>query len=209
MINELTLIVFIISFLVSHILLLTILQGSAFSPSRRKLWYLLMENWTDIRINEGSTVATIQTLRNLLMANSVFISSQLVLLGIFIGIYPTRFGEGIMFKTVFDNLSVAIVQLTIITLCVVFSVFSFILSSRTATSLSFMLTSDLTIEVYNQSSKNLVKKTFLSTQKFWLLGIRGLYFLVSVVTWLIHPMLCIIVTLSITVYLTLFMDLFG
>lgn len=189
--------------------MLTILQGSAFAPSRRKLWYLLMENWTDKRINDGSTVTTIQTLRNLLMANSVFISSQLVLLGIFIGVYPARFGEGIIFNTIFDNLSVAIVQLTLITLCVVFSVFSFILSSRTATSISFMLTSDLTINYFNQSSKELVKKTFLSTQKFWLLGIRGLYFLVSAVTWLIHPMVCIIVTLSITTYLVLFMDLFG
>ncbi|MFX1481452.1 MAG: DUF599 family protein, partial [Promethearchaeota archaeon] len=54
---------------------------------------------------------------------------------------------------------------------------------------------------------NLTRKSFISAQNHWMYGIRGLFYLISTLFWLIHALLFIAGVIIVTIYLILFQDI--
>jgi len=52
------------------------------------------------------------------------------------------------------------------------------------------------------------KNTMISAQNHWSFGLRGLFYLITVIGWLVHPIFFIIGTLGVTGYLIFFEDIF-
>ena len=73
--------------------------------------------------------------------------------------------------------------------------------------LTLMITSNPQEDEEDERGINFVKLTFRNAQRSWMLGIRGLFYVVTVLTWIISPIILIVGTYLITVYIILVQDL--
>ncbi len=204
MLHEIAISLFIILLIISSIVLISQLGNK---PTRRRaMWNHLIEVWTQKNISENNINIALQALRNLIMGNSGLISALLVILGIFVGFQDSL--EAIpMFESLGLNLEVASFQFIIIAICDLTGVFGLILSTRSAITLSFLFSSDIKNNDDDQEIQVLLEKTFLSMNKFWIIGIRGLFFLVTAITWTVDPIFFICTTLIVFSYLIFIQDL--
>jgi len=178
------------------------------SYSRKGLRRKIMSNWVEINL-EGNKTTAVQALRNLLMVNTAFISALLVLAGLLIGLYQLAFTNNKEFLWgIIPGFTIGLAQLVLIISTVVFSLFSFINSNRMIGNLTFMITSNPEeVEVDDFKGLNLVKDSFRVAQRSWMFGIRGLFYIVAALTWIIHPIIFLISSYLITVYIILIQDL--
>lgn len=204
MIHEFAFILFIVLTSISMMILLFNLNQQR--GTRRSLWNNLMKEWINMQISEKNNTNAIQGFRNLILANSGLISALLVILGIIIG-FHTNFPTAKIFPKLNEGVNLSSLQLILISCADLVGVFCLILSSRTATTLSFLISSDLTIKNEKFNSKELIENSFLSMQKFWIFGIRGLFLLIISLTWLIDVIFFIITTIIIFFYLIFIQDL--
>jgi len=156
--------------------------------TRKGLRRKIISKWVDVNLDGNKTLA-VQTLRNLLMVNAAFISAMLVLAGLLIGLHQMAFTNTNLFLWgIIPGFTVGIAQLVLILLTIAFSLFSFINSNRMIGNLTLMITSN-SEEDENEELKEtkFIKETFNSSQRSWMLGIRGLFYVVTVLTWIISP----------------------
>ncbi|MHA1442496.1 MAG: DUF599 family protein [Candidatus Heimdallarchaeota archaeon] len=174
------------------------------SYSRKGLRRKILSKWIDINLDENRAIA-VQALRNILMVNTGFISALLVLAGLLIGLFQIAFtNTGQFFWGLIPGFTVGVAQLVLIIFTIAFSLFNFINSNRMIGNLTLMITSN---PQDDEREINFVKLTFRSAQRSWMLGIRGLFSVVTVLTWLISPIILIVGTYLITVYIILVQDL--
>jgi uncharacterized membrane protein len=203
MLDELAFFSFIGSIILSIIFLFISLNKSY---SQKGLRRKIISRWVDINLEENKTIA-VQALRNLLMVNAAFISALLVLAGLLIGLYQMTFTNTNLFLWgIIPGFTIGIAQLTLILFTIAFSLFSFINSNRMIGNLTLMITSNPQ-EIEDDRVINFVKSTFKNAQRSWMLGIRGLFYVVTVLTWIISPIILIISSYLITVYIILIQDL--
>jgi len=139
------------------------------------------------------------------MVNTGFISALLVLAGLLIGLFQIAFtNTGQFFWGLIPGFTVGVAQLVLIIFTIAFSLFNFINSNRMIGNLTLMITSN---PQDDEREINFVKLTFRSAQRSWMLGIRGLFYVVTVLTWIISPIILIVGTYLITVYIILVQDL--
>ena len=105
--------IFIICILLYGLMLGYSLRNPA--KTRKGLLNLIYEHYVDVRSKESPIVA-VQAARNLIMANSVFISALLVLLGILFAFYSLIFSEDILPGT---ELNLGYVQMVVMVLIIV------------------------------------------------------------------------------------------
>ena len=195
------------------------------------MWNSLMKNWIQKQLAGDNMNVGLQALRNLILANTGLISAMLVILGLIIG-FSSNLSNTLIFSSINPNLQIGALQIIIIGIWDFTAVFSLILSSRASTSLSFLISSDFEekdglegkgelkektkLERKIKLNKNqeqqmsphkLIENLFLSMQKFWLIGIRSLFFLITAMTWIIDPIFFLISTLLMFFYLTFIQDL--
>ena len=187
-----------------------ILYGLKFpEKTKRGSLNLIYEKWVERRLlPEQNPIVAVQAMRNLIMANSIFISALLVLLGILVGFDDIIFsnGEFISGEVV---LNLGQVQIVFIGLIIVFSLVNFVLAVRLIVRFTLLISMDpgSTI-ICGMDGTVFTKRTLTSAQNHWLLGLRGLFFLLPVLSWLINPLFCIIGVVIVTFYLIFFEDIF-
>ncbi len=177
------------------------------SYSRKGLRRKILSKWIDINLEENRAIA-VQALRNILMVNTGFISALLVLAGLLIGLFQIAFtNTGQFFWGLIPGFTIGVAQLVLIIFTIAFSLFNFINSNRMIGNLTLMITSNPQEDEEDERGINFVKLTFRNAQRSWMLGIRGLFYVVTVLTWIISPIILIVGTYLITVYIILVQDL--
>jgi len=195
--------VFIISFLISIILLFVSLQNpKTRKGSRREV----LKDWVINRL-KGNPQDSIQAIRNQIIVNSAFVSALLVFIGLIMGLYSRIFTDtSSFFLSIIPNLTIGNAQIFIVGICIIFSLFSFINSNRMASNLTFLITSEIDDESKAKNSTTIAQDSFRIMQRSWMLGIRGLFFLIVAITWLIHPIAFIVSTILLLLYVSLVQD---
>lgn len=169
-----------------------------------------MKNWINTKglENAKSHTVIVQSLRNLILANSGIISALLVILGLVIG-FQSSFSQELIFTNISGGVPVALLQLSVIGVCDLVGVMFLILSTRAATTLSFLGTIEPSVltEQDLERDRQMIQDIFMSMQRSWLIGIRGLFYLVVATMWLIHPVLLMVTDLLVFGYLIFVQDI--
>ena len=195
--------IFGISILVYTIMLIYGLKNP--TTSRKGSLNQIYKQFVDARIQQSPLIA-IQAMRNLIMANTAFISALLVLLGILLAFYEQVFSPELILDS---QISLGFIQMVIMVLIIVFCLFNFVLAIRMSIRFTLLISAEPSeIDVCGVSGINFAKNTIISAQNHWSFGIRGLFYLITVLAWLVHPILFIIGTLGVTGYLIFFDDIF-
>ncbi|MFX0067089.1 MAG: DUF599 family protein, partial [Candidatus Hermodarchaeota archaeon] len=175
--HEIAIFIFVICVFLYGIMLLYGLKRPL--TIRRGMITAIYNNWVDVILKEdGSTIVGIQAIRNMLMGASIFISALLVLLGVLIGLYSIIGTEEYLFLGIF-TLKLSYVQIGLIILVIIFSLFNFVFSVRMAIRLTFFISAEpqkLSLGLYDAVQQT--KSTLISLQNHWMFGIRGLFYLV-------------------------------
>ena len=203
MLDELALTVFIIC--VSIYIFLFIFTIMKKKSSQRNVVRLIYANWVEERIKDDSLITAVQALRNFIMGNSTFISALFILLGLLIGFYSSEFFED--GQIIINSIEISSIQVSVNIFMIIFSLLNFILSLRFATRLSLLISGrPQQYSIGKIEGIKVTQKTFISAQNHWMLGVRGLFFLVATMLWLISSIFFIIASILITFYLIEFQD---
>ena len=173
--------------------------------SRRGSLNLIYEEFVNSR-NKDSSIIAVQAMRNLIMANSAFISALLVLMGLLLAFYSLLFSEGTIPGS---QISLGTVQLILLVLIIIFCLFNFVLAIRQLVRFTLLISSNPeNLTICRIDGLKFTKDTLISAQNHWLFGLRGLFYLVTVMTWLINPLLFLGGSVLVTGYLIFFEDIF-
>ncbi|UYP44032.1 hypothetical protein NEF87_000317 [Candidatus Lokiarchaeum ossiferum] len=202
MIHELAIITFIVC--IATYFVFFYLNKIKRNPSQRNVMRLIYANWVEERLNDDSVLTGVQALRNFMMGNSSFISALFILLGLLVGFYSGGFLDE---TVIFNSLTTGLVQISSIIVVISYCLVNFILSLRFITRLSLLITGNpRKYSIKKIEGINIAKRTFISAQNHWMLGVRGLFFMIATLLWLVNPILFIISSVLITVYLIGFHD---
>jgi len=196
-------------FLGCIIISIIMLYVSLSKPSTRKgLRRQVLKNWVQINLEEPNA-NTIQTIRNQILVNSAFISALIILTGLMIGLFPLLFDNNTEFLWgIIPNFSLGLAQLITLLVVIIFSLLSFINSSRMTANLSFLMTSKpQDVKVEGVTGLALTRDAFRIAQRSWIFGVRGLFYIIAAFTWFVNPIFFIVSSVLITIYLILFHDL--
>ncbi len=173
--------------------------------SRKGSLNLIFEQYVDERVKDSPLIA-VQASRNLIMANSAFLSALLVLLGLLLAFYPDIFAEG----TISDSsISIGFLQLIVMVTVIVFCLFNFVLAIRMHVRFTLLISSHPEkINICGITGLQFTKNTLISAQNHWSFGLRGLFYLITVMAWLADPILFLIGAVGVTAYLIFFEDIF-
>lgn len=203
MLDELALTIFIIC--VSIYIFLFIFTIMKKKSSQRNVVRLIYANWVEERLKDDSLLTAVQALRNFIMGNSTFISALFILLGLLIGFYSSEFFED--GQIVINSIEISSIQVSVNIFIIIFSLLNFILSLRFATRLSLLISGrPQQYSLGKIEGIKVTQKTFISAQNHWMLGVRGLFFLVATMLWLISSIFFIVASILITFYLIAFQD---
>lgn len=207
--NEISFFVFIFCVL-SYAILMVICMKSGKNYNRTSLTRTY-KNWVDARIDDLSHIITVQTIRNSIMSNSIFISALLLFLSIIIGLYSGDFlGDSLEADFLYTGSSIplGIIQISLIAIISIISLFNFISSVRMLQRSQLLITANTKKreDIFEKTYK-LMQKTFISAQNFWMSGVRGLFFLIPAIMWLFNPILFLGITVVITLFLIGWHDL--
>lgn len=197
--DEIAFTVFVGCFLCYFLLMFLSFRRS--KPTKFKVFSMIYENWVESRLGEESPLVAVQALRNFIMGNSTFVSALFVLLGIILGFFGNFLNNTEdFFMTGF--LSVGLAQVGLIIFLIGFSLFNFILSIRYATRLSLLITGKpLTFSMGPIKGSEITTDTLSHAQNHWSLGVRGLFYLITSLAWLINALFLLIFSIAITLYL--------
>ncbi len=167
----------------------------------------IYKNWVHVRLQDGNPYYAIQAIRNVIMANSTFISALLILVGILVGLNNANFLDQTLFFGI-SGITWGFVQFITNMLVTLFCLFSFIFSIRMFARLTLLISGDPLHSSYTSNQgEELTNQAFISAQNHWMQGTRALLYLASTLCWLVHPIISIIVSILVTVYLIRFQDI--
>jgi len=207
--NEVSFFVFIFCVIFYAVMMLICIKTGKFN--NRATVTRIYQNWVDARIDDLSHIITVQTIRNSIMSNSIFISGLLLFLSIIIGLYSGEFlGDALEMDFLFTGSSIplGIVQVSLIAIISIISLFNFISSVRMLQRSQLLITANTKKreDIFEKTYK-LMQKTFMSAQNYWMSGVRGLFFLIPTITWLFSPIVFLVLTVFITLFLIGWHDL--
>jgi uncharacterized membrane protein len=173
--------------------------------SRRGSLNLIYEEFVNARVKDSSIVA-VQAMRNLIMANSAFISALLVLMGLLFAFYSILFSDETISGS---DVSLGTIQLVLMILIIFFCLFNFVLAIRQLVRFTLLISSHPeNLTICHVDGLKFTKDTLISSQNHWLFGLRGLFYLVIVMSWLADPILFLGGTILVTWYLVFIEDIF-
>ena len=168
----------------------------------------IYHNWVDARIDDLSHLVTVQTIRNSIMSNSIFISALLLFLSLIVGLFTGEYlGDSADFLGSL-TISVGIIQISLISTISIFSLFNFIFSVRMLQRSQLLITANMKQrEDIFENTYKMMQKSFFAAQNHWMSGIRGLFYLIPTITWLFSPIVFMVITVFITLFLIGWHDL--
>ena len=108
---------------------------------------------------------------------------------------------------IFLIIPVGLLQTALNVFIIVFCLFNFILSLRLITRLSILISGNpKQFSMGPIGGTTLAKKTLISAQNHWMIGVRMLFYLVATLLWLLHPFFFVTASILITIYLIYFQD---
>ncbi|MHA1453242.1 MAG: DUF599 family protein, partial [Promethearchaeota archaeon] len=127
------------------------------------------------------------------------------------GLYSGEFlGDSLEMDFLFTGSSIplGIVQVSLVVVVSIISLFNFISSVRMLQRSQLLITANTKKreDIFEKTYK-LMQKTFMSAQNYWMSGVRGLFFLIPAITWLFNPIVFLVLTLLITLFLIGWHDL--
>ncbi|MHA1975831.1 MAG: DUF599 domain-containing protein [Candidatus Hodarchaeales archaeon] len=195
--------IFVICILIYSVMLLYGLRNP--SSSRKGSLNLIYEYYVDERVKDSPLIA-VQAIRNLIMANTAFISSLLVLLGLLLAFYQQIFSNEIISGS---NISLGFIQMLVMVTIIIFCLFNFVLAIRMLVRFTLLISANPEkIEFCGISGLRFTKDTIISAQNHWSFGLRGLFYLITVMAWLADPLLFLIGAIGVTGYLIFFEDIY-
>jgi uncharacterized membrane protein len=172
--------------------------------TRRGSLNLIYEEFVNARVKDSSIIA-VQAMRNLIMANSAFISALLVLMGLLFAFYSILFSEEMIPGS---EISLGTIQLVLMMIIIVFCLFNFVLTIRKLVRFTLLISSHPDkLTICHVDGLKFTKDTLISAQNHWLFGLRGLFYLVISMTWLANPILFLGGSIAVTGYLIFFEDI--
>ena len=173
--------------------------------SRKGSLNLIFEQYVEERVKDTPLVA-IQAVRNLIMANTAFISALLVLLGLLLAFYEQIFSQEIIAGS---DITLGYIQMVVLVLIFVFCLFNFVLAIRMLVRFTILISSHPEkIEICGINGLRFTKDTMISAQNHFSFGLRGLFYSIAVLAWLADPLLFLLGAISVTFYLIFFEDIF-
>ena len=154
--------VFGISILIYTIMLIYGIRNPA--SSRKGSLNQIYKQFVDARLQQSPLIA-VQAMRNLIMANTAFISALLVLLGILLAFYEQVFSSELFPDT---SISLGFIQMVLMVLIIIFCLFNFVLAIRMSVRLTLLISSQPDqIEVCGVNGITFTKNTMISAQNHW------------------------------------------
>ncbi len=204
--NEISLIFFLACILVYVILMY--INSRKINASRYYQINEIYRHWITSRIKDQNLIVVIQALRNIVMGNSIYASALLILLGILVGLYSGMSRSDTTFLFGIEELPISLVQISLNVFIILFCVLNFILAIRmmNRTTLLFCAFPEKDC-IENNEALSLIQESFMSGQQNLLLGMRGLFFLVPALTWLIQPILFMAGSVAVIYYLVFIHDI--
>ncbi len=168
----------------------------------------LYANWVDARLSEANPLTAVQALRNMLHACSIFITATLILLGLLIERLIVLLDDTTPFLGG-NIVSLGQVKASSSIIAMFSCVFSFTIATWMAGRASMLVTANPTRIDPNEKVNGLsvTKATIMSMHKYWLGGVRGMFFMLGVVSWLISPVFMMMTTLATSLYLIWFLEI--
>ncbi|PWI47337.1 hypothetical protein CEE45_12135 [Candidatus Heimdallarchaeota archaeon B3_Heim] len=195
--------IFVICILIYSIMIIYGLRHP--TTSRKGSLNLIYEYYVDERVKESPLIA-VQAIRNIIMANTAFISSLLVLLGLLLAFYQLIFSVEMIPGS---DISLGFIQMVVMVIIIVFCLFNFVLAIRMLVRFTLLISANPEkIEFCGMTGLQFTKDTMISAQNHWSFGLRGLFYLITVLAWLAHPILFLIGAIGVTTYLIFFEDIY-
>jgi len=204
--NEVAL-VFYLSCGLIYVILMTRTKKKG-TKSRHNIIKLILNNWVSQRFSDHNLALVVQALRNIIMGNSIFSSGLLILLGILVGLYESNLFDSETLLFSLKGLPIGLVKISFSVILIVFSLFNFILTIRMMNRLTLLFCA-FPEKIMPDEIENLdiVEDSFKAGYNHLVLGTRGLFYLIPLLSWLIHPILFIVSTIGVTIYLIFFHDI--
>ncbi len=204
--HEISLVLFLTSIAVYASLM--IINSRSNSKSRYYQISEIYKNWVANRIKDQNLAVVVQALRNIVMGNSIYASALLILLGILVEVYNRLSQTNVVYLFGIEGLPVYLVQISLNVFIILFCVLNFILAIRmmNRTTLLFCAFPEKE-KIEDIEGLSLIQESFISGHQNLLLGMRGLFFLVPALIWLIHPILFIVSTVIVAFYLIFLHDI--
>jgi uncharacterized membrane protein len=156
---------------------------------------------------QNDVLPGVQALRNMIMANSIFISGILIFLGLITDSFVNEWNDAQIF---FGIPSLGLVKISLQIGTIFFCLFSFIMAVWHIARTSLLITSNpKEINVGEMDGVELTIKSFKSGQRYWMAGIRGIFFMIAAITWLLNPLMMMIMVIVFTLYLIGFHDVWN
>jgi uncharacterized membrane protein len=176
--------------------------------SRKGAINAMYKHYVDARLKKSeSPVVAVQAMRNLIMANSAFISALLILLGLLLASYSFIFPEDLIPGT---TISLGYIQMLVMILIIIFCLFNFMLAIRMLVRFTILISSyPDEIKICGVEGLSFTKETLISAQNHWTFGLRGLFYLITVLAWLAHPLLFLLGSIGVTGYLVFIEDIYA
>ena len=197
--------VFVLSILLYAIMLIYGLNNPG--TSRKGALNIMYSHYVDARLKESeSPIVAVQAMRNLIMANSAFISALLILLGLLLASYSFIFPEDLIPET---TISLGYIQMLVMALIIIFCLFNFMFAIRMLVRFTILISSSpKEIDICGVEGLSFTKETLISAQNHWSFGLRGLFYLIVVLAWLAHPILFLLGSVGVTGYLIFIEDIY-
>ncbi len=168
--------------------------------SRRDYLTNLYKIWARNRIKDSLPISAVQSLRNMMMAYSTFITSLLILLGLFVGLYNAENGGGEFFGV--EGLTVHLMRFSLVMSLIIISLINFILGMRMLMRTTTLISvGSLDDEKEQQRLVENTERCFVSAQNHWMYGIRAFFFMIISFSWYLNDVVFIIATAGILIYL--------
>ncbi len=219
-------IVNIIAFLIFIICILIYgwkLQSSMKRPgtAKRALLNIFYKQWVQRMKNNENTIIAVQTMRNLIMSVTFLSSSILILLGLLVqSNIPSA--DSIVQVSASSTSLINQYKLFILFIVLVFSLIMFLLSLRHMVRFSIIIgipdeaiekTGTEELQKQNITNDHCIDASFVQSAVFlkamnrFMLGIRGVYFAVTLLVWFISVYAFIISTIALTIILIQYHDI--
>jgi uncharacterized membrane protein len=190
------------------------------STSKRGLLNLYYQTWVNRMAEEDNKIEAIQTMRNLIMSVTFLSSTLLIMLGILVQNTSDKFDDIFNFPLLITT-SLPEYKLLVLFVVIVFSLIMFLLSLRHMVRFSILIGIP-TIEIEKTSQNEIREKkesrdfidarmiqkdVFLKAMNRFTYGIRGVYYVVTLLLWFISAYAFIIGTIIITILLIRYHDI--
>lgn len=179
--------------------------------NRRTKLNRVYDKWVDMRIKAANHIVTVQSERNFITTNSVFISGLLILLGLIVGFLNDGTFETNDYLFALEEIPLFNVKMATNIGLIIYSLLNFMLSVRMHNRFTILITANpeniCADEEDDLIGLDLMKNAFRYAQDRFFYGIKGVLFMIASLAWFFDAWFFIGITVGMIVYMIFFEDI--